>query len=287
LKRLPDPPQRQVATPILARPTSEQKRMEASRQRRLALYNEVQRLKQAGVSVSKIGLRLHVNYDTIRTYYHAETFPERMPGRTPHSLLKSYVEYLEMRYAAGCTLASQLLAEIQAQGYPGKTTVPIQRWLKAKRLLAGADPIAVYTGLPVTNHAPLPSDHQLSWLLVLPPQRLDPQGQQFLTHICKDALIAHFYQLVQSFRHLLMTRSISLLDAWLAQADSSPIPQLRTFAKSLRDEYDYLRAALEYHWSNGQTEGQVNRLKFIKRQMYGRASFALLRQKVLYQPGST
>jgi transposase len=62
---------------------------------------------------------------------------------------------------------------------------------------------------------------------------------------------------------------------------------VRNFAKSIRSEYIFIRAALEHEWSNGQTEGQVNRLKFIKRQMYGRASFELLRQKVLYYPGST
>lgn len=194
---------------------------------------------------------------------------------------------LEAHYAQGCTQAAQLFREIKAQGYSGKTPMPIQRWLRAKRLLAGEDPVTAYTGLPVTNCAPLPSDHKLSWLLVLPPQRLDQEGQQFLTHICKDARIAHFYQMAQAFRRLVTTRSVSALDTWLTAASSSPIPQVRTFAKSLRDEYDYMRAALEYPWSNGQTEGQVNRLKFIKRQMYGRASFALLRQKVLYQPGST
>jgi transposase len=93
--------------------------------------------------------------------------------------------------------------------------------------------------------------------------------------------------MAQAFRQLLQTRSVPAFDTWLAQADASPLAQLRVFAKSLRNEYASVRAALEQSWSNGQTEGQVNRLKFIKRQMYGRASFALLRQKVLYQPGST
>lgn len=124
LKKLPDPPQRQVATPILMRPPSEQRRMEASRQRRLDLYNEVQRLKQAGVSASKIGLHLHTNYDTIRTYYHAETFPERMPGRTPHSLLKHYVDYTR--------------SALRARVYPGSPTVPGDQ---SARLL-GQDPHA-------------------------------------------------------------------------------------------------------------------------------------------------
>ncbi len=91
----------------------------------------------------------------------------------------------------------------------------------------------------------------------------------------------------QDFRLLVKDRSVSTFDAWLNTADQSPLTTVRTFAKSLRDEYPFIRAALEHDWSNGQTEGQVNRLKFIKRQMYGRASFELLRQKVLYNLGST
>lgn len=287
LKQLPDPPHSQKPDPLMIRTPSEQKRWEATRQRRLDLYHEVQRLKQAGVSVSKICVHLHRNFDTVRFYYDADTFPEKMPGRTPHSLLKPYVEYLEQRYAQGANNAAALFAELKAQGYPGKTAATLDRWLKAKRLLAGENPNALYTGLPVTNHVPLPSSHHLSWLLVLPPQRLDPDGQQWLAHLCKDPLMAQCYTLLQDFRQLLHTRAVTDLNAWLARAGASPLPQLRSFANGLREDYDSVRAALDYPWSNGQTEGQVNRLKFIKRQMYGRASFALLRQKVLYQPGST
>lgn len=287
LRLLPDPPMPQIAVPMLARSPSRQREREATRQRRLDLYNEVQRLKQAGISVSKVGMHLHINYDTARTYYQAETFPERSSGRTPHSLLKPHLDYLEMRYIQGYTTAATLFAELLARGYQGKTRTPLNRWLKAKRLLAGEDPVAVYTDLPVTNHASLPSSYRLSWLLVLSPERLDDEGRRFLAHLCKDALIAHLYHLAQAFRHLLHVRSLSLLDIWLDEARVSPLAPVRTFAASLRDDLAAIRAAVSLPWSNGQTEGQVNRIKFIKRQMFGRASFDLLRRKVLYQPGST
>jgi hypothetical protein len=287
LKQLPDPPRNRKPDPLMIRTPSEQKRLETTRQRRLDLYHEVQRLKRAGVSVSKICVHLHRNFDTVRTYYDADTFPERMAGRTPHSLLKSHVAYLEERYAQGERSAAVLFAEVKARGYPGKTISSVDRWLKAKRLLAGENPNALYTGIPVTNHASLPSCHHLSWLLVLPPQRLDQDGQQWLAHLLKDPLMAQFYALLQDFRQILRTRAVTDLDTWLAQAEVNPLAQLRSFAKGLREEYASVRAALEHTWSNGQTEGQVNRLKFVKRQMYGRASFTLLRQKVLYQPGST
>jgi transposase len=86
---------------------------------------------------------------------------------------------------------------------------------------------------------------------------------------------------------LIQERSADQFDTWLDTADQSSLKTVRSFAKGLREEYPFIRAALEYEWSNGQTEGQVTRLKFIKRQMYGRASFELLRLKVLYHSGST
>jgi transposase len=82
-------------------------------------------------------------------------------------------------------------------------------------------------------------------------------------------------------------RLVDQLDDWLKAAVTHPLKTVRVFGKFLQDEYRLIRAALEHPWSNGHTEGQIGRLKFIKRQMYGRASFTLLRQKVLYQPGST
>ena len=63
------------------------------------------------------------------------------------------------------------------------------------------------------------------------------------------------------------------LDAWLAEAGRCGVPTMETFAAGLKKDGNAMRAALTMPWSNGQTEGQVNRLKLIKRQMYGHASF--------------
>lgn len=287
LKKLPVSPGLRPKCPPFARSPSEQKRQEATRQKRLELYQEVQRLKREGISAANVALHLNRNYYTIRALYRADTFPERMPGRTPHSILSPYVDYLDQRVVAGCSNAAHLFAEIQAQGYPGSLNV-VRRWLRAKRLLAGEDPATVRTGLPITNSSTLlPSNYKLSWLLVLSPDKLDDEDRPILDHILQEASVRQFYTLAQDFRLLLKARSVSAFDAWLDTADQSPLNTVRTFAHALRAEYPFIRAALEYEYSNGQTEGQVNRLKFIKRQMYGRASFELLRQKVLYNPGST
>ena len=287
LKQLPVPDDLRAKCPVYARSNSEQKRMDASRQKRLDLYNEIQRLKADGMSVANIALHLHRNYTTIRSYFRAEIFPERMPGRAPHSILMPYVDYLDQRFAAGCTSPSQLLQEIQAQGYPGSISL-VSKWLKAQRILAGEDPLVVRTGLAITNSsAILPSAYKMSWLLALDPDKLDADNSKMLAHIRNDEIVQQFHDLAQAFRWFVKQRSVNDFDVWLDIADQSSIKDVRNFAKSIRSEYIFIRAALEHEWSNGQTEGQVNRLKFIKRQMYGRASFELLRQKVLYYPGST
>jgi transposase len=73
----------------------------------------------------------------------------------------------------------------------------------------------------------------------------------------------------------------SMLDPWLERVANSNITALKNFASGLKQDYDAVKAAVSLEWSNGQVEGQVNRLKMIKRQMYGRASFELLRKRVL------
>jgi transposase len=80
---------------------------------------------------------------------------------------------------------------------------------------------------------------------------------------------------------MIRKRNASALESWLEGATKSGVPELRTFATGIkRDQADIL-AALTYEWSQGQVEGQINRLKLIKRQAYGRAGFELLRYRVL------
>lgn len=287
LKKLPVPDELRPKQPIFLRSASEQKRMDGTRQRRLDLYNEVQNLKNMGLTACQVMQHLRRNYYTIRFFYNASEFPERMPGRSPHSQLTPYLDYLERRFLEGCTSATQLHREIQTQGYPSSSGL-VTRWLSARKLLTGEDPIAAMTSLPITTtSAVIPSSYKLSWLLVLEPDKLTEDEKLMVQHIQSDDEVRQFYELVQAFGKLVRERSVEQLDLWLNIAGQSSLKTVRSFSKGLRNEYPSIRAALEYEWSNGQTEGHINRLKFIKRQMYGRASFELLRQKVLYYPGST
>ena len=114
------------------------------------------------------------------------------------------------------------------------------------------------------------------------PEDLDAEEQadlETLCRICPEAAAA--YELAQAFTQMVRERQPEALDPWLATARESALPELRRFAAGITRDKDAVLGALNSSWSNGQTEGQVNRLKMLKRQMFGRAKFDLLRQRVL------
>ena len=107
--------------------------------------------------------------------------------------------------------------------------------------------------------------------------------QAYLTRLCAaDAAIAQTYEFVQAFRTLVRDRpGAAQVQKWLAEVEQRGVSELRAFAEGVKKDYDAVLAGLTLEWSDGPTEGYVNKLQLIKRLMYGRASFALLRQRFL------
>ena len=93
--------------------------------------------------------------------------------------------------------------------------------------------------------------------------------------------MAAIHQLVQRFADMVRSREAGEFEGWLEESLSCGVKGFETFAIGLRREQPAVEAVLAVPYSNGQTEGQVNRLKTIKRQMYGRANFGLLRRRFL------
>jgi len=100
-----------------------------------------------------------------------------------------------------------------------------------------------------------------------------------LCKLCPE--VAAAYPLAQEFMRIIRERDGAQLDTWLAEAQASGVRELKQFAKSLRRDHAAVQAALDTAWSSGQVEGQINRLKLVKRTMYGRGSFELLRHRVM------
>ena len=121
------------------------------------------------------------------------------------------------------------------------------------------------------------------WLFVRPFEDLSEKEQEELLAMRQASVTAEtMYQLVQEFFGLVRFRQGTQLDSWLSKVQASAIPELRRFAKGLERDKAAVLAGLTLSHSNGQVEGQVTRMKLIKRMMFGRAGFALLRQRVLH-----
>jgi transposase len=128
------------------------------------------------------------------------------------------------------------------------------------------------------------SPTRASWLLFLPTERLtDHQREQRERVRACHPEVEAAYQLVSAFVRMLAERRGQDLECWLRQATHSQLPELKRFARGVLRDEAAVRAAFSSGISNGQTEGQVNKLKVLKRSMYGRANFDLLRLRFLYR----
>jgi transposase len=251
------------------------------RARRAARYEEVKALRAHGYSIRAIATRVALSKGTVLKFVQAERFPElqaRPPRRTP---LTSFKPYLRARRAAGCHNAKQLLAELRDQGFTGGCTsvadcVKPWRFRPPPRLPApgaGAAP----------GHTPAYGPRQVCWLLLRTPSALTAEEDAFLTrlyHACPQVALAE--ALVEEFAAVLRTRDVDGFYAWLRGVALSGISELRSVAHGMWIDRAAVAAAVATNYSNGQLEGQVNRLKVLKRAMYGRAKFDLLRKRVLY-----
>ena len=128
----------------------------------------------------------------------------------------------------------------------------------------------------------LPTPRQATWML-LQPEKLNDEQRSTMEKLCRFfPRIERAQELAQEFTRIVRERSSDLFNEWLRAAMGSKLKEFESFARGLSEDYEAVKNALRYEWSNGQLEGQVNRLKLVKRAMYGRAKFDLLRARVLH-----
>jgi transposase len=238
-----------------------------NRQRRYSRYEEVQRLMQGGARPREIARHLGLDHRTVRKFMRAE-FPEAKP-RIRRCIVDPHAEYLDRRLEEGCRNITQLWRELREQGFGGQLNI-VRRWLRHRR---GYRP----QPLPaVPRRAPLRvSPRQTVWHML----KATPSAQTYLDEVYRiSPEVSLLAQLAREFFRMVRNRD---LEAWLPWLASTKNTALAGFASRLVRDQDAVQAALRMPWSNGQVEGQVHRLKLIKRQMYGRASFDLLRLRVL------
>jgi transposase len=253
-------------------------------------YEEVCQLHVQGYSIRAIAQRLHLSRSTVYHYLRSDGDPTEWRTRAQASALDPYIPYLYGRWQAGCYNGVQLWREIRAHGYEG-TRKMVAVWVSQQRQAARRAGIVLppTTGRPPKERPPVqPRDvtpRQVSYLLIARRERLTPAEQTVLTQVQERLpLMQTVYDLSQGFVRLVRERAGQELDEWLARAQASTIRDVRNFADGIGKDKAAVAAGLTQRWSNGPVEGQVNRLKCLKRQMYGRAKFDLLRRRVLADP---
>jgi transposase len=278
-----------MSSPLKVPTPREQALRTTRRQQRYEQYEQAKELYHQGIPIAAIARHLSVSRTTIYKLVAADSFPERAPTRRNSKLLAPHWDYLEKRWTEGCENASQLFREIQEQGYTGSRK-QVARWAKSHQPLSATKASPIPSGSvppPLSqNIAAALAPRHLAWLLVKEPAQLSASETIVLAHIQQEPSVALAYQLAQRFQVMVKSRIPAQLDDWIADCLGSSIPDMVNFADGVMHDHDAIRNALQEKWSNGQTEGQVTRLKMIKRKMYGRANFDLLKLRVLYSNSS-
>lgn len=274
--------------PTLQRSEHEQAGSRSSRARRKARFEHVKQLQTHGATISQIARVLDMNRKTARIYFYADVFPERKRNKRNKSAIDPFFAHLQKRFDEGCENAMQLWREIRSQGFTG-TYRPVTRWLWLRREAPAfntpkhrMDEVSEQMKAALQEINDLPSSRQLSWLLVRKPDQLNDTDRTTLNAILNNDVVRRVHDLAQRFGQMVREHEHDVFDDWLSACESSQLSEMTAFAKGLRSDYAAVKAALSTKWSNGPTEGHINRLKMIKRLMFGRAKFDLLRIRVLH-----
>jgi transposase len=248
-------------------------------------YQQLLHLREEGFTQKEIARRLGMAERTVRhwltrgiPYAAPELRHKRRRGFDP------YAAYVRERFSQGSHNGLQLWRELQTQGYKGGSRA-VYRFLsqlkqgsaptvggKSQRSQAAPDsPVEQWTA------------KQAVWWFIRDPSDLKEKEQQTLAAIRQASPTADIvYAFAQDFMQMLRRLEGQRLDVWLSQVKTSRIPELQRFARSIQRDKDAILAGLTLQESNGVVEGKINKLKLIKRMMYGRAEFPLLRQRVLH-----
>jgi transposase len=244
-------------------------RIEQNREHRMARYETVMGLFRDGVSQREIARQCGLSRKTVCRFIRAQGFPERKQ-RHRSSSVDRHRDYLEMRWQQGCHNRAQLWRELRAQGFAGRPHT-LRDWVQkhyGPRRCRGQPQSSVPTFVRA-------SPRQVAWWMLKQPKEIRPYLDQLDRQSPEIATCA---SLAREFFRIIRERDAA---AWPVWRDASAATPFANFSRHLRRDEAAFLAALKQPWSNGPVEGHIHRLKLVKRSMYGRASFDLLRLRVL------
>jgi transposase len=253
------------------------------------MSNEVWALHRQGWRVAAIATQVGRSCRTIERYLRTPTWPVRQHrSHYGRSVLNPYKDYLLARWNAGCHTAIQLFQEIQPQGYRGSYR-RVAAYVSRIRQAQGVPPRRQgrRQSLPVVAEPTSPplTPRRATWLVLRrETQRTEAETQQLDQLQAQQPEVGEAITLAQDFAQLVRQRQPDALDPWLQRATTSTQEALRRFAPGLQDDYAAVKAGVTLPWSNGPVEGHINRLKMLKRQMFGRARLDLLSRRFVLTP---
>lgn len=245
-----------------------------TRKKRHQRWTEVMALHNKGCSFREISRITGLSRVTVSRWVRSGTFPEMSTRPPKRGLLDPWREWLKEQRESGNYNASRIWREMVARGFTGSETIvrdAVAKWRK------GWNP-------PVTTAVRLPSVSRVSrWLM---PWRItrdeENYASRFISLMCeKEPELKIAQQLALEFYRILKTQNKSQLSSWFTRVHESGSAEFRRVAAGMEADAAAICEAINSSWSNGVVEGHVNRLKMLKRQMYGRAGFELLRQRVM------
>ena len=241
--------------------------------RRGTLFDEASRLHAVGMSLSRISRLVGPDCKTLRRWFRAGALPSwRQPRRG--SMIDAHRAHLERRWAEGCRNASLLWRELAGAGFEGGYTL-VKDWA-AQRCKAEPDG---GTGQVERGAWQPPASRRATRLLMAEQLSVDTTEGNFVARLLESSpALASTVAVAKRLAALLRRKSDETLAGVLADARATMI---RTFAIELGKDFAAVQAALESPWTTSPVEGQISRLKMLKRTMYGRAGFHLLRARVL------
>ena len=270
-----------AAPPTASIPCAAQTRQ---RDRRRARYEEVRRLHAQGWSQCAIAEQVGLHRDTVRNYLHAPSFPERQLRTIQPSRLAAFKPYILERWNAGCHTGMVIVRELESRGYQGRPTT-VLTYITQLRKAAGVPPkrrVGMTVAAITDPTQRVPSSRDLIWLVLRRPETLDAEEQAQLGRLTTSHPdVTMGIALAQEFAAIVRERAPERLDAWLTRTEQSGLAPLVSLANGIRRDYAAVKAGVTLEWSNGPTEGHVNRLKQVKRQMYGRANLDLLKLRLM------
>lgn len=235
-------------------------------------HTAVHTLLNKGVGLRTIGRELGLARNTVRRLAHAASADEllvgRWTGRT--SILDPHKPYLHQRWAEGCTVARRLFEEVREHGYTGGESV-VKKYVARLREAFPLDP---------PRKAPSVRD-VTGWLTRHPDRLTDDQAQRLKAILARCPALDRTADHVRAFAELMNNRQGRDLGQWITGVQSDDLPALHTFVTGLGQDLDAVVAGLSLRYSSGAVEGHNNKIKMLKRQMFGRANFDLLRKRVL------